>query len=655
MLQKKGSAIEDDYRARLSQLSEDDSLLPKWAEAVVFVRRQGREGGHTVRTAYPSEGLSEELLDDICATAITKPLPGTCMSSARFMFRVRDKLVAGGGEALMDAEDEFVGYAVTKTTVFFNCYVLYRQQVLQDGSSSAGRLMRQAVVLVSRWPFPQLAATILAKIDEAFYWNSSAEDLAQPSSPSMDSQPVNVAAERTEVEQGGLGWHVSVSAVDNVLLVAFGQIEVWPAADPGATVYLHFFGDMMQFSVASDVLTTFGSNLSFGPALASVNLVALLGPLGLLQHVWALWELLVSGQDVVVLASTPAQCCEIVLAVASLMLPVLRIADLRPYIDANDSDVGVLALTAQLKYEALMRDELSALGSSSVKRKSMLVGIADASLLGNFECFGAVLMVAPPPQNSAQSPGHDPDASFKGLRTKNAALLHVFAKPTAERKKAHIGIKLKKRGTLAASAAKSSNSFVDFFQSWTAGGSVRSALVCRQEPTAFSIKKLLGQIKEMAPKDRHVLGDKLLRDNLRELTVSFHRPEEGGEGDSVEASAMRDSLIERAELAEERVKGAEVRSSLKDTALFSLEDVGGSLLGMPQWVSANVATVTLWTLYLSVILVLFACGVPLVLLLAGWLMAPVPDKATPAFEALLRGFAPSWLLLDTPRFVCELS
>eukprot|EP00601_Ochromonadales_sp_CCMP2298_P008802 CAMPEP_0173204770 /NCGR_PEP_ID=MMETSP1141-20130122/20327_1 /TAXON_ID=483371 /ORGANISM="non described non described, Strain CCMP2298" /LENGTH=135 /DNA_ID=CAMNT_0014130511 /DNA_START=9 /DNA_END=412 /DNA_ORIENTATION=- len=119
--------------------------------------------------AFPEESLSPSLVDDILLTAMSRPLTGARMKELKYMFRVREK------------ETE-----LSKASVFYNCFVYYRQEAYgkradlpPSGSETASfgvgdesRLLRQAVVLVSRWPFPQLAFRLLCKLDEGLVWQA---------------------------------------------------------------------------------------------------------------------------------------------------------------------------------------------------------------------------------------------------------------------------------------------------------------------------------------------------------------------------------------------------------------------------------------------------------------------------------------------------
>jgi hypothetical protein len=62
----------------------------------------------------------------------------------------------------------------------------------------------------------------------------------------------------------------------------------------------------------------------------------------------------------------------------------------------------------------------------------------------------------------------------------------------------------------------------DLFREWSSSStSTASAVVLHCETAGYPKTKLLDKIKKMAPTDRSLLGDMLLRDHLRELTLGF--------------------------------------------------------------------------------------------------------------------------------------
>lgn len=94
-------------------------------------------------------------------------------------------------------------------------------------------------------------------------------------------------------------------------MVAFGQLALWPNPKADTYMSLPFLGEMLCYSIPSDIYSPGRCNLSLGSACDSINIVSMLSPLGLLQHVWTLWELVITGKNVVIVGTCPAQCSEV--------------------------------------------------------------------------------------------------------------------------------------------------------------------------------------------------------------------------------------------------------------------------------------------------------------------------------------------------------
>ncbi|KAH7430323.1 hypothetical protein KP509_09G093300 [Ceratopteris richardii] len=63
---------------------------------------------------------------------------------------------------------------------------------------------------------------------------------------------------------------------------------------------------------------------------------------GILMQLWELWELVLIGEPLLVVAPTPSQCCEAVAALVGLMAPLPCSIDFRPYFTIHDPDFAVL-------------------------------------------------------------------------------------------------------------------------------------------------------------------------------------------------------------------------------------------------------------------------------------------------------------------------
>ncbi|ESW27134.1 hypothetical protein PHAVU_003G176900 [Phaseolus vulgaris] len=63
---------------------------------------------------------------------------------------------------------------------------------------------------------------------------------------------------------------------------------------------------------------------------------------GILLQLWLLWELLVIGEPILIIAPTPSQCCEAVASLVSLIAPLLCSVDFRPYFTIHNPEFSHL-------------------------------------------------------------------------------------------------------------------------------------------------------------------------------------------------------------------------------------------------------------------------------------------------------------------------
>lgn len=63
---------------------------------------------------------------------------------------------------------------------------------------------------------------------------------------------------------------------------------------------------------------------------------------GILLQLWVLWELLLIGEPILIIAPTPPQCCEAVAGLVSLVAPLLCSVDFRPYFTIHDPEFAHL-------------------------------------------------------------------------------------------------------------------------------------------------------------------------------------------------------------------------------------------------------------------------------------------------------------------------
>ena len=130
-------------------------------------------------------------------------------------------------------------------------------------------------------------------------------------------------------------------AMREVMRKAFNEPSVLPPTPPGDLMQGDFLGENLMYRVPVDIAPLLGGvNLNFCAASAASNLVQSLGPLGLIQHLLTLWDLIATGKDIVVVAETPAQCSDLIMTLASLLSPLGHNGLIHPFLHAQDSDLS---------------------------------------------------------------------------------------------------------------------------------------------------------------------------------------------------------------------------------------------------------------------------------------------------------------------------
>ncbi|KAG8518006.1 Protein DENND6B [Galemys pyrenaicus] len=132
------------------------------------------------------------------------------------------------------------------------------------------------------------------------------------------------------------------------LEAACNEIDQWPAPTPGQTLSLPVLGVVLQVHVPSRLDQPEPSpprqqgpeNLLPAPVVLSsiheLDLFRCLQPV--LTQVHTLWELMLIGEPLVVLAPSPAVSSELVLALTSCLQPLKFCCDYRPYFTVHDSE-----------------------------------------------------------------------------------------------------------------------------------------------------------------------------------------------------------------------------------------------------------------------------------------------------------------------------
>uniref|UniRef100_A0A8C6EDR6 DENN domain containing 6B n=1 Tax=Moschus moschiferus TaxID=68415 RepID=A0A8C6EDR6_MOSMO len=225
-----------------------------------------------------------------------------CLGDTQFSFRIRQ---CGGqrrpGHAGEKRSDTGAPTSLQREPAHYFGYVYFRQ--VKDSSVKRG-YFQKSLVLLSRLPFVRLFQALLGLVAPEFF------DKLAP----------------------------CLEAVCN-------EIDQWPVPAPGQTLSLPVMGVVLQVGA--------GGRLE-GPCPGSHPLQTLLpAPVVLpsvheldlfrcfrsvLAHVQLLWELMLLGEPLLVLAPSPAVSSEMVLALTSCLRPLKFCCDYRPYFTIHDSE-----------------------------------------------------------------------------------------------------------------------------------------------------------------------------------------------------------------------------------------------------------------------------------------------------------------------------
>lgn len=263
------------------------------------------ELGQALELVYPSDfRLTDKEKSSICYLSFPDSHSG-CLGDTQFSFRIRQ---CGRQKSPWHAEDWHYNsgapVSLQREPAHYFGYVYFRQ--VKDSSVKRG-YFQKSLVLVSRLPFVRLFQALLSLIAPEYF-----DKLA----PCLEA--------------------------------VCSEIDQWPAPMPGQTLNLPVMGVVLQVHVPSRVDRPEHSppkqcsheNLLPAPVVLTsvheLDLFRCFQPV--LTHVQTLWELMLLGEPLVVLAPSPAMSSEMVLALISCLQPLKFCCDYRPYFTIHDSE-----------------------------------------------------------------------------------------------------------------------------------------------------------------------------------------------------------------------------------------------------------------------------------------------------------------------------
>ncbi|XP_059661640.1 uncharacterized protein LOC132307792 [Cornus florida] len=170
----------------------------------------------------------------------------------------------------------------------------------------------------------------------------------------LSHSPFSSVFKRLLQIMGPLYFDIGNKALEHIA----GFVSMWPAPLPGKRMKLPFGSVKLEVDLPPAHSLPLDSGVLFeesassmAPFLPSSQSVPqglfhdsdLFGTFrGLLLQLWLLWELLLLGEPILIIAPTPPQCCEAVASLVSLVAPLLYSVDFRPYFTIHDPEFAHL-------------------------------------------------------------------------------------------------------------------------------------------------------------------------------------------------------------------------------------------------------------------------------------------------------------------------
>ncbi|XP_055009786.1 protein DENND6B, partial [Boleophthalmus pectinirostris] len=299
--------FEGSVSSRLEETEVTDSLcrwvrFSSWLECVCVVTFD-LELGQALELVYPQDvKLTEKEKTNICYLSFPDSYSG-CLGDTQFSFRMRQSV---GRRSSRDGDiyNRDAPLTLQKEVSHFFGYVYFRQ--VKDVSVKRG-YFQKSLVLLSRLPYTALFHSLLQIIAPEYF-----------------------------------------EKLEPCLETVCNEIDQWPKPVPGMTLNLPVMGVILQIRIpsksdkpgGSPIRNTAKENLLPAPTvLPTIHELDLFKCFqSMLIHLQMLWELVLLGEPLIVIAPSPIVSSETVLALVSSICPLKFYCDFRPYFTIHDSE-----------------------------------------------------------------------------------------------------------------------------------------------------------------------------------------------------------------------------------------------------------------------------------------------------------------------------
>ncbi|CAH0391180.1 unnamed protein product [Bemisia tabaci] len=321
--------------------------LKSWIQCICIVTFD-LELGQAIEVIFPNDALSEEDQTNICYLAFPDSNSG-CMGDTQFHFRIRQTSGAELSEEHVAYNNKCPPYLQVHRAYFYG-YVFFRQ--VKDHSLPRG-YFQKSVIIISRLPFINLFTELCGIIAPEFF-NHGLESIT----------------------------------------AACHDIDRWPSLSPGHSVVLPIFGSLIQTQIPVDSnksqpsigISSVASCLS-STLLATVHEINIFNSFShIVSHIHLLWELVLIGEPIIVMSSSPAVCSQMVQALVSMIVPLKYHADFRPYFTIHDNEFKEYTSRAQAPPSVIL-GVTNPFFAKTLQHWPHVIKIPDSANLDNSQTF----------------------------------------------------------------------------------------------------------------------------------------------------------------------------------------------------------------------------------------------------------------------------
>ncbi|KAJ1365658.1 hypothetical protein KIN20_026059 [Parelaphostrongylus tenuis] len=273
----------------------------EWVHSICVVTFD-LELGQALEVIYPGDAvLSTQEKTNICYLAFPDSNSGT-MKDADFHFRIRR-----GTTEITSAQAtllERLSPSVSFDPRYLYGFVHFRQQ--KDSSVRRG-YYQKSLVLITILPFFNLFSLVIERIALQFFENG--EPAIEAACHDIDQWPSPTAGEPLSLPLLGFLLRIRIPCQSDLPMDC------------------RLVQGLKDISTANTVLLTSVHEIDIYNALHTV-----------VNHLQLLWELVLIGEPLLVMANTPQRCSSIVQALVCLISPLKYYNDYRPFFSIHDSE-----------------------------------------------------------------------------------------------------------------------------------------------------------------------------------------------------------------------------------------------------------------------------------------------------------------------------